>query len=112
MRTGTDRFKASLARAKAAHLDTLLKDVARRRGARGERRSRSRRGGSPSSATSPTRSPRAVRLERILKGNDLSDISYLEQGLPRARRSAGSCCAGTAASSATARASWSRPACS
>ena len=27
MRTGTDRFKASLARAKAAHLDTLLKDV-------------------------------------------------------------------------------------
>ena len=27
MRTGTDRFKASLARAKAAHLDNLLKNV-------------------------------------------------------------------------------------
>jgi len=27
VRIGTDRFKASLARAKAAHLDTLLKNV-------------------------------------------------------------------------------------
>src|SRR5262245_16102038 len=84
MRTGTDRFKASLARAKAAHLDSLLKDVSvdeEREAAAGEVAARrlaiQRNLADPLAAR--------VRLERILKGNDLSDISYLEQGLVAGR---------------------------
>jgi endonuclease G len=84
MRTGTDRFKTSLARAKAAHLDTLLKDV----------RIDEAREASPQQVEArrlaiqrDVADPLAarVRLERILKGNDLSDISYLEQGLAAGR---------------------------
>lgn len=80
MRTGTDRFKASLARAKAAHLDTLLKDVhvdeAREASAQ---QVEARRLAIQRDVADPLAA--RVRLERILKGNDLSDISYLEQGL-------------------------------
>ena len=84
MRTGTDRFKASLARAKAAHLDTLLKNVrvdeqreATPAQVEARRLAIQRNVADPLAAR--------VRLERILKGNDLSDISYLEQGLAAAR---------------------------
>jgi len=84
MRTGTDRFKASLARAKAAHLDTLLKDVqvdetreASAQQVEARRLAIQRDVADPLAAR--------VRLERILKGNDLSDISYLEQGLAAGR---------------------------
>jgi len=84
MRTGTDRFKASLARAKAAHLDTLLKDVhvdeereASAQQVEARRLAIQREVADPLAAR--------VRLERILKGNDLSDISYLEQGLVAGR---------------------------
>jgi endonuclease G len=84
MRTGTDRFKASLARAKAAHLDTLLKDVhvdeereATVQQVEARRLAIQRDVADPLAAR--------VRLERILKGNDLSDISYLEQGLAAGR---------------------------
>src|SRR3954462_11315519 len=84
MRTGTDRFKASLARAKAAHLDTLLKDVqvdeereASAQQVEARRLALQRDVADPLAAR--------VRLERILKGNDLSDISYLEQGLAAGR---------------------------
>ncbi|HEY1286955.1 MAG TPA: DNA/RNA non-specific endonuclease [Burkholderiales bacterium] len=84
MRTGTDRFKASLARAKAAHLDTLVKEAQA-----GETREASpaqveaRRLAIQRNVADPLAA--RVRLERILKGNDLSDISYLEQGLVAAR---------------------------
>ncbi len=84
MRTGTDRFKASLARAKAARLDTLLKDVqvdeereATAPQVEARRLAIQRDLADPLAAR--------VRLERILKGNDLSDISYLEQGLAAGR---------------------------
>ena len=84
MRTGTDRFKASLARAKAAHIDTLLKDVqvdeereATPQQVEARRLAVQRDVADPLAAR--------VRLERILKGNDLSDISYLEQGLAAGR---------------------------
>jgi len=84
MRTGTDRFKASLARAKAAHLDALLKDVhvdetreASAQQVEARRLAIQRDVADPLAAR--------VRLERILKGNDLSDISYLEQGLAAGR---------------------------
>ena len=84
MRTGTDRFKASLARAKAARLDTLLKDVqvdeereATPQQVEARRLAIQRDVADPLAAR--------VRLERILKGNDLSDISYLEQGLAAGR---------------------------
>src|SRR5580765_2555049 len=84
MRTGTDRFRASLARAKAAHLDTLLKDVhvdeereASAQQVEARRLAIQRDVADPLAAR--------VRLERILKGNDLSDISYLEQGLAAGR---------------------------
>src|SRR3954463_15637529 len=84
MRTGTDRFKASLARAKAAHLDTLLKDVqvdeAREASAQ---QVEARRLAIQRDVADPLAA--RVRLERILKDNDLSDISYLEQGLAAAR---------------------------
>jgi endonuclease G, mitochondrial len=84
MRTGTDRFKASLARAKAAHLDTLLKDVqvdeAREASAQ---QVEARRLAIQRDVADPLAA--RVRLERILKGNDLSDISYLEQGLAAGR---------------------------
>jgi len=84
MRTGTDRFKASLARAKAAHVDTLLKGVrvdeereATAQQVEARRLAIQRDVADPLAAR--------VRLERILKGNDLSDISYLEQGLAAGR---------------------------
>ncbi|MFL6565451.1 MAG: trypsin-like serine peptidase, partial [Burkholderiales bacterium] len=84
MRNGTNRFKASLARAKAAHLDTLLKDVqvdeereATAQQVEARRLAIQRDVADPLAAR--------VRLERILKGNDLSDISYLEQGLAAGR---------------------------
>ncbi|HEV8108922.1 MAG TPA: serine protease, partial [Burkholderiales bacterium] len=84
MRAGTDRFKASLARAKAAHLDTLLKDVSvdEEREATA-RQIEARRLAIQRDVADPLAA--RVRLERILKGNDLSDISYLEQGLVAAR---------------------------
>ena len=84
VRTGTDRFKRSLARAKAAHLDTLLKSVrvdeereATPAQVEARRLAIQRNVADPLAAR--------VRLERILKGNDLSDISYLEQGLAAGR---------------------------
>jgi endonuclease G len=84
MRTGTDRFKTSLARAKAAHLDALLKDVhvdeAREASAQ---QVEARRLAIQRDVADPLAA--RVRLERILKGNDLSDISYLEQGLAAGR---------------------------
>jgi endonuclease G len=84
MRTGTDRFKASLARAKAAHLDTLLKDVSidEEREATAQQ-VEARRLAIQRDVADPLAA--RVRLERILKGNDLSDISYLEQGLAAGR---------------------------
>ncbi|HEY7241766.1 MAG TPA: DNA/RNA non-specific endonuclease [Burkholderiales bacterium] len=84
MRAGTDRFKASLTRAKAAHLDSLLKGVrvdeereATASQVEARRLAIQRNLADPLAAR--------VRLERILKGNDLSDISYLEQGLVAGR---------------------------
>jgi endonuclease G len=84
MRTGTDRFKASLARAKAARLDTLLKDVQvdEQREATAQQ-VEARRLAIQRDVADPLAA--RVRLERILKGNDLSDISYLEQGLAAGR---------------------------
>ena len=84
MRTGTDRFKASLARAKAAHLDTLLKNVAVDEEREATPAQVEARGLAIQRNVADPLAAR-VRLERILKGNDLSDISYLEQGLAAAR---------------------------
>lgn len=84
MGSSTERFKDSLARAKAAHLDTLLKPVqfdeereASPKQVEARRLAIQRNLADPLAAR--------VRLERILQGNDLSDISYLEQGLIAAR---------------------------
>src|SRR4051812_49903343 len=85
MRTGTDRFKASLARAKAAHLDTLLKDVqvdeAREASAQqveARRLAIQRDFADPLAARG--------RLGRVLKGNELSVISMLELSVAGRRR--------------------------
>src|SRR3954467_7713779 len=80
MRTGTDRFKASLARAKAAHLDTLLKDVqvdeAREASAQ---QVEARRLAIHRDVADPLAA--RVRLVGLVPGDDLSALSHLQQRL-------------------------------
>src|SRR5262245_27688202 len=74
------RFQQSLKRARAEHLDAALKPVtideerkATPQQVESRRRAIQREVGDALAAR--------VRLERVLEGNDLSDISYLEEGL-------------------------------
>jgi endonuclease G len=78
--TGIERFQQSLKRAKAEKLDAALKPVtideereATPKQVENRRRAIQREVDDPLAAR--------VRLERVLEGNDLSDISYLEEGL-------------------------------
>jgi len=78
--TAIDRFQASLKRAKAVNLDAALRPVTieeAREATPGQVQTRrlaiQREVADPLAAR--------VRLERILEGNDLADISYLEEGL-------------------------------
>jgi endonuclease G len=78
--TGIERFQKSLKRAKAEHIDAALKPVtideereATPKQIESRRRAIQRDVADPLAAR--------VRLERVLEGNDLTDISYLEEGL-------------------------------
>src|SRR5512145_334936 len=82
--TGIERFQESLKRAKAEKLDAALGPVtideereANPKQVENRRRAIQREVADPLAAR--------VRLERILEGNDLSDISYLEKGLAASR---------------------------
>jgi endonuclease G len=78
--TAIERFQASLKRAKAAKLDAVLKpvEIEEQREAT-PKQVASRRLAIQREVADPLAA--RVRLERILEGNDLSDISYLEEGL-------------------------------